>query len=52
MDIIEEVDVIEKDIEDTKEKCSKIQCSPLYSALNAVIKLIIDIFKCLKPKTK
>ena len=51
MDVIEEVHVIEKDIEDTKEKCNKIQCSPLYDAFNAVFKLIYDIFKCLKPKT-
>ena len=51
MDVIDEVNVIEKDIEDTKEKCTKIQCSPLYKAFNAVLKLIYDVLKCLKPKT-
>ena len=51
MDVIDEVNVIEKDIEDTKGKCNKIQCSPLYEAFNAVLKLIYDVLKCFKPKT-
>ena len=45
MDVIEEVNVIEKDIEDTKEICNKIQCSPLYDAFNAVLKLIAGYLK-------
>jgi len=51
MDIVNEVNVIEQDIEDVNEKCNKIQCQTIYNALNAVIKLIIDVFKCLKFKT-
>ena len=51
MDVIDEINVIEKDIEDTKEKCNKIQGSPLHEAFNAVLKLIYDVFKCFKPKT-
>ena len=47
MDIINDVNIIESDIEDTKEKCNKIQCNPLYDALNAVIKLFIDLYKCI-----
>ena len=45
MDIINDVNIIESDIEDTKEKCNKIQCNPLYDAFNAVIKLFFDLLK-------
>ena len=51
MDIVNEVNVIEQDIEDVNDKCNKIQCTPIYNALNAVIKLIIDVLECLKFKT-
>ena len=46
--IVEEVNVIEKDIENVNEKCNKIQCQPICDALDAVIKLFSDIFKCFK----
>ena len=46
--VVEEVNVIEKDILDVNKKCNKIQCQPIYSALDAVIKLLYDIFKCFK----
>jgi len=46
--IIEEVNVIEKDIENVNEKCNKIQCQPIYDALDAIVKLLYDIFKCFK----
>ena len=49
--IVQEVNVIEQDIEDVNEKCNKIQCTPIYNAFNAVIKLIVDLFKCFKFKT-
>ena len=49
--LVNEVNVIEQDIEDVNDKCNKIQCTPIYNALNAVIKLIVDIFKCIKFKT-
>ena len=45
--IIDEVNVIEKDIDDVNDKCNKIQCSPLFEAFNAVIKLFKDFFKCI-----
>ena len=50
MDIIEDVTVIESDIEDVENKCNKIQCGGVYDAFKAVIKLIVDIFRCFKPK--
>ena len=51
MEFVNEINVIEKDIEDVNDKCNKIQCSPLYNAFNAVFKLIIDVFKCFKFKS-
>jgi hypothetical protein len=48
--LVNEVNVIEQDIEDVNDKCNKIQCTPIYNTLNAVIKLIIDIFKYFKFK--
>ena len=48
---VEEVNVIEKDVEDIDDKCNKIQCTPLYDAFNAVMKLIYDVLKCFKFKT-
>ena len=49
--VIDEVNVIKKDIDDVNDKCSKIQCLSLYDSLNAFLKLIYDILKCFKPKT-
>ena len=37
--IINDVDILESDIEDTKEKCNKIQCNPIYEAFNSTIKI-------------
>ena len=51
LNFVNEVNVIEKDIDDVNDKCNKIQCSPLYNAFNAVIKLIYDVLKCFKFKT-
>ena len=41
---------IEHDVEEIENKCNKIQCNGVYDAINAAIKLILDIFKCFKPK--
>ena len=45
------LDTIENDVLDVNDKCNKIQCSPLYNAFNAVMKLINDVFKCFKFKS-
>jgi hypothetical protein len=50
MDFVNEVHVIEDDIEDVEKKCNKIQCGGVYDTIKAVIKLIVDIFRCFKPK--
>ena len=41
---------IEHDVEEIENKCNKIQCNGVYDAINAVTKLIVDLFKCFKPK--
>ena len=46
---VNEVHVIEEDINDVEKKCNKIQCGGVYDAFKAVIKLIVDIFRCFKP---
>ncbi len=50
MNFVNEVHIIEDDIDDVNKKCNKIQCSGVYDAFKAVIKLIVDIFNCFKPK--
>ena len=50
MDFVNEVHVIEEDINDVEKKCNKIQCGGVYDAFKAVIKLIVDLFNCFKPK--
>ncbi len=50
MDFVNEVHVIEDDIEDVNNKYNKIQCGGVYDTIKAVIKLKVDIFRCLKPK--
>ena len=49
-DIIENVKVIEHDVEEIENNCSKINCNPIYKTLKSILKLFIDLFKCCKPK--
>ncbi len=50
MDFVNDVHVIEEDINDVEKQCNKIQCGGVYDAFKAVIKLIVDLFNCFKPK--
>ena len=45
-EIIEDIHVIESDLHKVDEKCNKIKCEPISDALKAVLKLIVDCFKC------
>ena len=55
MDVIHDIEVIEKDIEKVNEDCNKIKCGAFFQAIRDTIKLIIDsvscCFKYCKPKT-
>ena len=44
--VIQDIEVIEKDIEQVNEKCRKVDCLVLSDALDAFFKLIFDLFKC------
>ena len=46
MDVIQEIEVIEKDIEQVNEKCRKIDCLIVQDAFDAFFKLIFDLFRC------
>ena len=54
LEVIKDINVIEKDIEKVNEDCNKINCSPIYQAFQDIIKLIVDCvgccFKYCKPK--
>ncbi len=49
-DIIEDIKVIELDVQEIENNCSQINCNPIYQTLQSIFKLIIDLFKCCKPK--
>lgn len=46
MDVIQEIEVIEKDLEQVNEKCRKIDCVIVRDAFDALLKLICDLFRC------
>ncbi len=50
-DVISDIKVIEEDVKDVEQKCEKVNCSAMYDAIIATIKLIYDlIFCCCKKK--
>ena len=54
LDVINNINVIEKDLEKVNEDCNKINCSAVYQAILDTLKLISDCviccFKYCKPK--
>jgi len=54
LDIVKDINVIEKDIEKVNEDCNKINCSSIFQAIRDTFKLIFDsitcCFKYCKPK--
>ena len=46
MDVIQDITVIEKDLENVNEDCNKINCSAVYQAIEDTVKLIIDCIAC------
>jgi hypothetical protein len=52
-DVINDIKAIEEDLENVEQKCEKVNCSALYDAIIATIKLIYDLlFYCCKKKDK
>ena len=54
LDIVKDINIIEKDIEKVNEDCNKINCSAVHQAILDTLKLISDCvvccFKYCKPK--
>ncbi len=44
--IIQDIQIIEKDLENVNDKCQKINCYALYEAIKATINLIFDSISC------
>ena len=52
MDVVAEFEVLESDVKDVEQKCEKVNCSAIYDAIIASLKLLYDlIFVCTKKKT-
>ena len=46
MDVIDDIKVIEKDLENVEKKCNKINCGDIYAAIIATFQLIYDLIFC------
>ncbi len=44
--IVEDIQVIEKDLENVNDKCKKVNCSAVYDAIVATLNLIYDSIAC------
>ena len=52
MDVVAEFEVLESDVKDVEQKCEKVNCSAIYDAIIASLKLLYDlIFVCTKKRT-
>ncbi len=52
MDVVSEIEVIESDVRDVEQKCQKVNCSAIYDAIIASLKLLHAlIFVCTKKKS-
>jgi len=51
MDVINEIEVLENDVKDCNNKCQRVNCSAIYDAIMASLKLLYDlIFFCCASK--
>ena len=44
--VINDMKVIEEDLENVEKKCQKVNCTALYDAIIATIKLLYDLIFC------
>jgi hypothetical protein len=52
MDVVSEIEILEFEVRDCDEKCKRVNCSAIYDAIIASLKLLYDlIFICVKKKT-
>ena len=52
MDVINEIEVLENDVKDCNTKCQRVNCSAIYDAIMASLKLLYDLifFFCASKK--
>ncbi len=51
LDVVKDLNIIEKDLEKVNEKCNKVNCSAIYDSIIATFKLLYDlIYICCKKK--
>jgi len=49
--VINDIKVIEEDLQNVEQKCEKVNCTALYDAVIATLKLLYDLlFCCCKKK--
>jgi len=50
-DVMNDIKVIEEDLQNVEQKCEKVNCTALYDAVIATLKLLYDLlFCCCKKK--
>jgi len=51
LDVMNDIKVIEEDLQNVEQKCEKVNCTALYDAVIATLKLLYDLlFCCCKKK--
>jgi hypothetical protein len=51
LDVMNDIKVIEEDFHNVEQKCEKVNCTALYDAVIATLKLLYDLlFCCCKKK--
>jgi hypothetical protein len=51
-DVVNEIGILESDVADCEKKCKNVNCSAIYEAIMASLKLLYDLmFMCVKRKT-
>jgi hypothetical protein len=51
LDVMNDIKVIEEDLQNVEQKCRKVNCTALYDAVIATLKLLYDLlFCCCKKK--
>ncbi len=53
MDVVNEIEILETDVADCEKKCKNVNCSAVYDAIMASLKVLYDLMfsMCVKKKT-
>jgi hypothetical protein len=51
MDVVNEIEILETDVADCEKKCKNVNCSAIYDAIMASLKVLYDlVFLCFSKK--